>query len=81
MPKKPTIDQLTAAVPVTKKTDNTPRVKVCIPLAPGDDDETIKVDRYEHVTIDGVTTLVRRGEPVMVTVPVFLQLRNKYPKL
>lgn len=74
-------DTLTAAVPVAAKQDDGPRVKIFIPEPPGSDDETVKIDHYEHVTIEGRTTLVRRGEHVEVTVPVFLQLRNKYPKL
>ena len=76
-----TPDALTAAVPVAEKKDDVPRVKIFIPEPPGSDDETVKIDRYEHVTIGNETTLVRRGEHVEVTVPVFLQLRNKYPKL
>lgn len=81
MSKNTAPDTITAAVPVETKNDNVPRVKVFIPEAPGIDDGDIKVDHYEHVTVDGVTTLVRRGEHVEVPVPVFLQLRNKYPKL
>ena len=77
----PHSDNLTAAIPVEDQKDDTPRVRILIPLNADDADETIKVDHYEHVTIGGDTTLVRRGVPVDVTVPVFLQLRNKYPYL
>lgn len=78
-----TPDSLTAAVPVVEQKDNTPRVRIFIPLLPGEEEpeDGIKIDHYEHVTIEGKTTLVRRGEYVEVSVPVFLQLRNKYPKL
>ena len=75
--KKP--DALTAAIPVNKGKDNTPRVRIYIPLR--EDHPDLKVDQYEHVTIDGKTTLVRRGEHVEVTVPVYLQLRNRFPHL
>ena len=76
-PKKP--DSLTAVTSATKETDNTPRVRVFIPEHQSSSD--VAIDPYEHVTIKGETTLVRRGEWVSVTVPVFLQLRNRYPKL
>ena len=57
-----------------------PRVLITIPVIPGADDG-IKRDPYEHVTVNGETTLVKRGEPVEVTPEVFIQLRNKYPTL
>lgn len=72
-------DSLTAVTSVKKAADNTPRVKVFIPERESASD--VAIDPYEHVTIKGVTTLVRRGEWVDVPVPVFLQLRNRYPKL
>ena len=71
-------DILTAATPVKEKNDGVPRVRVFIPPLE-DSDSALKADQYEHVTVDGVTTLVRRGEYVDVTVPVFMQLRNKFP--
>ena len=76
-----TPDNLTAAVPVVETKDTTPRVKIFIPETADDNDPEIKVDHYEHVTIGGHTTLVRRGQHVEVPVPVFIQLRNKYPYL
>ena len=75
--KPETKDALTAVTPVQAKKDDVPRVRVFIP--PLEDDGALKADQYEHVTVDGVTTLVRRGEYVDVTVPVFMQLRNKFP--
>lgn len=56
------------------------RVQVTLPLLP-DDDSGVAVDQYEHVTINGKTTLIKRGETVDVTIPVFEQLRNKFPRL
>lgn len=45
----------------------------------------MKVDQYEHVTIANQIKedcyKVRRGEWVDVPVPVYLQLRERYPKL
>lgn len=76
-PKKP--DSLTAVTSATMEKDNTPRVRVFIPEHQSSSD--VAIDPYEHVTIKGETTLVRRGEWVSVPVPVFLQLRNRYPKL
>ena len=73
-------DGITAAFPVKSENDNVPRVPIFIPFNE-DDESGMKVDPYEHVCINDVETLVRRGERVEVTVPVFLQLRNKYPHL
>ena len=78
--KKPQIDRLTAETVIDTETDNTPRVSIYLP--PLEDEGTgLKVDQYEHVTVNGETTLVRRGQHVSVTVPVYLQLRNKFPHL
>jgi len=74
-------DGLTVATPIVEKKDTTPRVRVRIPPAP-EADAGILVDPYEHVTINGEQPVyVMRGEWVDVTVPVFMQLRNKYPNL
>lgn len=76
----PVVDDITAVTPVKVKKENVPRVRVFLP--PLEEDESgVKVDQYEHVTINGVTTLVKRGEYVDVTVPVFIQLRNKFPHI
>ena len=71
---------LTVAVPREEQTEELPRVRVFIP----ESEEVgtgMKLDHYEHVTINGETTLIRKGMYVDVTVPVFMQLRNKYPNL
>ena len=82
MPKHPVIyDGITAVTPVEEKVDNQPRVRVYIPLPP-ENDSGLKLDPYEHVTINGEKPVyIKRGEYVDVTVPVFLQLRNKYPNI
>lgn len=75
-------DELTAATPLAEKEDTIPRVRIFLPpLEDADDASAIEMDQYEHVTVDGVTTLIKRGEYVEVTVPVFIQLRNKFPHI
>ena len=75
------IDELTTATPIEEKVDTTPRVAIRLPLPP-EADAGMKIDPYEHVTINGEPpVLVKRGELVEVTVPVFLQLRNRYPNI
>lgn len=73
-------DGITAVTVEETKKDDIPRVRIYLP--PLEDEGTgLKVDQYEHVTVNGVTTLVQRGVHVDVTVPVYLQLRNKFPHL
>lgn len=72
------VDALTAVTSAAREEDNTPRVRIIIPVP---EDATDKTDLYEHVTIGSNTTLIRRGEYVRVPVPVFIQLRNRYPNL
>lgn len=74
-----TVDDITVATPVETETPE-PRVSVFIPRN-ADDESGEKVDPYERVTINGEGTNVMRGEMVDVTIPVFVQLRNKFPKL
>lgn len=77
-------DAITVEIPLEEVAPSEPLVPVFIPLPMGLDDTDIasgKVDPYEHVTINGKTTYVKRGETVMVPVSVFLQLRNKYPRI
>lgn len=59
-----------------------PMVPVFIPVPLAAEEGSTKVDMYEHVTINGQKpTYVKRGETVEVPVPVYLQLRNRYPRL
>jgi len=82
MPKNEIInDGITAVTPIEEKVDNTPRVRVLIPF-PEADDTSLKLDPYEHVTINGEKPIyVKKGEYVDVPVPVYLQLRNRYPNI
>ena len=72
-------DKLTSEAPI-KTAEDEPRVAIRLPKHE-DEESGIQVDQHEHVTINGVTTLIRRGERVEVTVPVYIQLRNKFPDI
>lgn len=66
--------------PAPKK-DTATTVRVFLPLLDDTVSGDTKVDQTETVVINGVATQIRRGEYVDVKVPVYLQLRNKFPKL
>ena len=74
------VDTLTVETPVQETVSDEPRVRVYLPLLESEG-AGVHIDQYEHVTVNGETTLVRRGEYVDVTVPVFIQLKNKFPHL
>jgi len=57
-----------------------PTVRVFLPLAEETGTE-VTVDQTENVIINGKVTQIRRGEYVDVKVPVFLQLKQRYPNL
>lgn len=76
---KKTSDELVATTQVEKVIDDQPRVGITLPKL--ESAGNMKVDEYEHVTINGVTTLVKRGVYVEVTVPVYMQLKNKFPEI
>lgn len=82
--KKVANDGITVEIPLEEVAPSEPLTPVYIPLPDGVDQADIdakKFDPYEHVTINGKTTYVKRGETVMVPVSVFLQLRNRYPRI
>ena len=74
------VDELAAVTPVVQPKKEQ-RVRVYIPKREEEEGSNVKVDPYEHVTINGKTTLIRRGEYVDVTVPVYIQLKNKFPNI
>ena len=74
------VDTLTVETPVQETVADEHRVRVYLPLLESEG-AGVHIDQYEHVTVNGETTLVRRGEYVDVTVPVFIQLKNKFPHL
>jgi hypothetical protein len=77
--------ELTTAVVKDEKKYDGPYVNIFLPALEDSGDEGLKVDQYEHVTIANEmgkqVFLVHRGEWVEVPVPVFMVLKEKYPKL
>lgn len=59
--------------------DKTARVQVFLPKQ--EESGNAKIDQTETVTINGVSTRIPRGEYVSVPVPVYIQLRNRYPNI
>lgn len=57
-----------------------PTVRVFLPLKE-DAQSDIAIDQTETVTINGVNTRIKRGEYVDVKVPVFLQLKQRFPSI
>lgn len=57
-----------------------PTVSVILPLLE-DENSDVTVDQTVNVTVNGKVTQIRRGEYVDVKVPVFMQLRNRFPTL
>ena len=66
----------------TKKTNVVvePTVRIFLPLVEETGTE-VTVDQTENVIINGKVTQIRRGEYVDVKVPVFMQLKQRYPNL
>lgn len=57
-----------------------PTVRVFLPLEEEESAE-LPSDQTEQVILNGSVTQLRRGEYVEVKVPVFMQLRQRYPNL
>lgn len=64
----------------TNSVNAEPTVRVFLPLLEDAGGEN-NIDQTENVIINGHVTQIRRGEYVEVKVPVFLQLKNRYPNL
>ena len=74
-------DGITAVVEKKQVVDEVPRVRVMIPKSI-DSESGLKSDPYEHVTINGEPPVfIERGVWVDVTVPVYMQLRNRYQNI
>jgi len=62
-----------------------PRVAIFLPALEDPGDQGLAVDQYEHVTIANEEKeehyRIHRGEWVEVPVPVFVVLKERYPKL
>ena len=78
-------DPMTIVSPVKEESYQGPMVDVFLPALEDNGQGGMKVDQYEHVTIaneKGETCYkVLRGEHVQVPVPVFVMLKERYPKL
>lgn len=66
---------------IAAKAPSVPSAKVTVFIPTAEDTSGVKIDQNEYVTINGTTTKIPRGEYVEVSVPVFMQLRNRYPNL
>lgn len=73
-------DGITVEVAEQQANEQQATVRVFLPMME-DQESALEVDQTEYVTINGKTTAIKRGEYVDVSVPVFTQLRNKYPHL
>jgi hypothetical protein len=76
------INDATAAVAAAKDDGVMlePTVRIILPLAE-DQGSDVAIDQTETVIINGKVTQIRRGEYVDVKVPVFLQLKQRYPNI
>ena len=78
-------NSLTIQTPVEKPVYEGPYVDIFLPALEDSGSAGLKVDQYEHVTIANeeheTSYKVLRGEHVSVPVPVFMVLKEKYPKL
>ena len=57
-----------------------PTVRIYLPMLE-DQSSDLAIDQTENVTINGKVTQIKRGEYVDVKVPVFLQLKQRYPNI
>ena len=73
-------DGITVALPETKPEAAEPTVLVRLPKLE-DQGSDVAVDQTVNVTINGKVTQIQRGEAVRVKVPVYLQLRNRFPDI
>jgi hypothetical protein len=79
--KEPILDNtISASIKKAEEEAKITKVGVFIPVRE-EDNNGVAVDQNDYVTVNGKTTKVPRGEHVEVSVPVFLQLRNRYPNL
>ena len=82
-------EEINGAITVTSVEENPdyigPYVDVFLPALEDSGNGGMKVDQYEHVTIANEVKetcyKVLRGEHVSVPVPVFIALKERYPKI
>ena len=81
----PVNDGLTFTVEEKKEEYTGPRVTIFLPELEDSGSEGLQVDQYEHVTIANEEKethyRIHRGENVDVPVPVYMALKERYPKL
>lgn len=82
---KMNLDSMTTAVQKKERKYQGPYVRVFLPELENSENEGLEVDQYEHVTLANETGeehyKIHRGEYVDVPVPVFIVLKDRYPKL
>ena len=78
--KKTAGDGISAVIEPKSDHQGEAKVTVFIPLME-DQGSDVTVDQTVNVTINGKVTQIKRGEYVDVKVPVFIQLRNQFPRL
>lgn len=74
-------DGISVEVTEEKEVRVEPTIRILIPLADESSYGDMKIDQAETVIINGQTTRIKRGEYVDVKVPVWMQLRQRYPNL
>ena len=78
-------DPLTITAEAKEEGYKGPMVDVFLPALEDSGGNGMKVDQYEHVTIANeqkeTCYKVLRGERVSVPVPVFIVLKERYPKI
>lgn len=74
-------DGISVEVEKEKEVRKEPTVRVFLPLLDEAEYGDLKIDQAETVIINGKVTRIKRGEHVDVKVPVFLQLKQRYPNL
>ena len=79
------MDGITVAVPKKVEEDKGPTVQIILPRLEDSGSAGLEVDQYEHVTIANELGeqhyKILRGTHVDVPVPVFIQLKNRYPDI
>ena len=74
-------DGISVEVTEEKEVRVEPTIRIMIPRADEASYGDMKIDQAETVIINGKTTRIKRGEYVDVKVPVWMQLRQRYPNL
>ena len=79
--KKVMNDGISVEIEKEKEVRKEPTVRVFIPKLDESEYGDLKIDQAETVIINGKVTRIKRGEYVDGKVPVFMQLKQRYPNL